>query len=371
LLVPSCLFAIQTILGTGSPALQYAQSIAKRLTERTDLPADLHACRLIPEVRELREAIFEEAAPVLPFLQHQSPQVRVIVLTALEFRKTWRMGQPDVVLRLAQTDREPIIRAAALLALGSVQHRTLIEAMAECLRDPVSDVRRAAAEALLWDTDRRWVWIRHALHQALGDPRFAKDGPLTVATGSFHAQAVADLMAWATESGTLGVRATLTLVDHYSRQLSEQPDPMQIAQLRDQVANPRASAVLRVELAGLLHKRGLLNDELLDQMLHPTNPSSLRLLAVEALLQQRRNEQAIAVLREVARQPNRELSLTAAIMVQKYLHFDMGLELGAPPPPLHSRQAAEVTHRMIQWAQAAGSSSSPASTVATKVVIDW
>jgi len=368
LLVPSSLFAVQTVLGTGAPALRHAQALAKRLAGRTDWPEDLNACRLLPEVRELREAIFEEAAPVLPFLQHRSPQVRVVVLSALEFRKTWRLGQPDLVLCLAQTDPEPIVRAAALLALGSVHQRMLIEAMAECLRDPAPEARRAAAEALFWDNDRRWIWIRHAVHQALGDPRFGKDGPLTVATGSFNQQAVADLTAWATENGILGVRATQTLVDHYSRQLAEHPDPMQVAQLRDQVANSRAPAVLRVELAQLLHGRGLLTESLQEQMLHPSNPSPLRLLAVEALLQQRKNEQAVGVLRDVARQPNRELALTAAVLVQKYLHVDLGLELGVPPPPLHSRQAAEVTHRIIQWAQTSAATSSKAP---TKAGMEW
>jgi hypothetical protein len=370
LLVPTCLFAVQTIMASGAPALQHARVVANRLTTRKDWPTDLIACRTLPDVRELREAIFEEAAPVLPFLQDPSPQVRLVVLAALEFRKTWRQGQPDLVLRLAQSDPEPAIRAAALLALGSVQQRVLTEGMAECLRDPSADVRHSAAESLLWDTDRRWIWIRQAVHEALADPRFAKDGALTVATGTFNPQAVVDLTAWATENGTLGIRATQTLVDHYSRQLSTQPDAMQVANLRDQVANSRAPAVLRVELASLLQKRGLLTEELLEQMLHPSNPSPLRLLAVEALLQQRRQDQAVSVLSDVARQPNRELALTAAVLVQKYLHVDMGLELGAPPPPLHSRQAAEVTHRIIQWAQAS-SSSSHASTAVTKAGIDW
>src|SRR5262249_53112660 len=333
-------------------------------------PNELNACRHLPEVRKLREAIFYEAGPVLPYLQHPWTQVRMVILTALEFRKTWRTGQPEQVLALAQSDPAAPIRAAALLALGSLAERLIIETMAEWLRDPSPEVRRAAAEALLWDIDDRWTWIRNAVHEALADPRFVNDGPLTVAAGSFSPLAVADISAWATENGPLGMRSTETLVGHYRQQLSEQPDPLQVANLRDQVASIRPPAVLRVELAQLLHSHNLLTDELRELMLHPDNPSSLRLLAVESMLQINQMEPAMEVLRDVARQPNRELALTAAVLVQKYLHVDMGLQLGAPPPALHTRQAAEVTHRVIQWAHTANHNVA-ASTASTKAVIDW
>src|SRR5205814_9814721 len=65
------------------------------------------------------------------------------------------------------------------------------------------------------------------------------------------------------------------------------------------------------------------------------------------------DEKSIEVLGQVARQPNRELALQAAIIVQKYLQVDLGLAIGQPPPALHTRQAAEVTRRVIQWAEQA------------------
>ena len=37
-------------------------------------------------------------------------------------------------------------------------------------------------------------------------------------------------------------------------------------------------------------------------------------------------------------------------MVQRRLGVDLGLALGEPLPPSHSRQAAEVTRRLMQWA---------------------
>jgi hypothetical protein len=370
LVTPACLFAVQSIAASGAPALRHARILAQQLARRAEWPADLNACRQMPEARALRDSIFYEAAPVLPYLKHPCVQVRMVVLGALEFRKTWRQGQPEMVLELAQSDPVPVIRAAALLALGSVPQRQLVETMAESLRDPSPDVRHAAAEALFWDIEHRWVWIRTPVHQALSDPRFLKDGPFTVTTGCFTPQAVFDISAWATENGPLGIRSTQTLVEHFRQILSEAPDPSHIASLRDQVSSPRTPAVLRVELAQLLHTHRLLTEELLEQMLHPNNPSSLRLLAVESLLLQHQTEQAVEVLRDVARQPNRELALTAAILVQKHLHVDMGLQLGAPPPALHTRQAAEVTHRVIQWAQNAAIEDA-ASTAGTKAVIEF
>ena len=37
-------------------------------------------------------------------------------------------------------------------------------------------------------------------------------------------------------------------------------------------------------------------------------------------------------------------------MVQRRLGVDLGLGLGQPLPPLQSRQAAEITRRVMQWA---------------------
>src|SRR5207245_2400893 len=127
--------------------------------------------------------------------------------------------------------------------------------------------------------------------------------------------------------------------------------PQLIAQLRDVVSNPRAATVLRVELARLLQEYGQLAEEVLLCLLEPTNPSPLRLMAVEAMMLTFPSEQAVDALREVAKQPNRELAMSAAVIVQRYLQIDMGLALGEPPPPLHTRQAAEVTRRVIEWAK--------------------
>jgi hypothetical protein len=89
----------------------------------------------------------------------------------------------------------------------------------------------------------------------------------------------------------------------------------------------------------------------LEGLLESANPAPLRLLAAEALLAEGgRSRAAVAALRDLARLPNREIALEAADVVQRRLGVDLGLALGEPPPPNHSRQAAEVTRRLMQWA---------------------
>lgn len=352
-IVPACLFAVQAIVASGAPALRKARMLAGHLQNRSKWPQELRDCRSLPEIAPLREAVRSEAAPVLPLLSDPRPQVRVAALAALEYRKSWRTGQPEIILTLATSDPEPEVRAAAVMALGNVQQRLLLEEICTCLLDPSPQVRHATVEALLWDCERRWIWVRHAFHEALGDVRFAKDGPLSIMSGQFNAQAVSDLAAWATEIGPLGVRATQTLALHYSQRLAENPEPNLIAQLKEHVVSPRSSAILRIELANLLHKYDQITPDILDCLLDSANPAPLRLLAVETMLQQGIAGSAVEVLRQVAKLPNRELALNAAVIVQKHLHVDLGLAIGQPPPPVHTRQAAEVTRKIIAWASEA------------------
>ncbi len=62
------------------------------------------------------------------------------------------------------------------------------------------------------------------------------------------------------------------------------------------------------------------------------------------------HSEALAALHDLARLPNREIALATAEVVQRCVGIDMGLALGEPSPPLHSRQAAEVTRRVMSWA---------------------
>lgn len=350
LIVSLIVFAMQILVDSGAPERRRAQMLAKRLADRRDWPADLANCRTLSEVKALREALRLDATPALQLLGHPRPQVRIAALAALEFRKYWRAGQAQLIFKLAQQSPEPIVRAAALSALANVDDRVLVEQLAEYLQDPSGEVRRAAQEALLWDMGTRWAWIRHAVRRTLADSAHVDDGPFLPAGQFLSVEAVKDLTAWAAEKGVLAVRAAQTLGVHYGRALNEQGDPELRDDLRRQLADSHAPIPLRIELAHLLHQNGFLDHELQEALIDPVNPAPLRLLAAEALLELAEHPAAVAALRDVARLPNREISLATANVVQRMLGVDVGLPLGQPLPPLQSRQAAEVTRRVMAWA---------------------
>jgi HEAT repeat protein len=350
LVVPLTVFAKQMLSESGASALRQARVQAQRLVHRRHWPADLAACRQLPEVKALREALHVDAAPALEMLSCQRPEVRVAALAALEFRPRWRRGQAEIVLQLAQRGPEPAVRAAAIAALANVNDRTVIEILAEFLRDPCWEVRRAASEALLWESDRRWPAIRHAVRRSLADPTFKDDGPLAPDAQLLGPEAVADLTAWAAEKGLLGMRAAASLGVHYRRVLADRPDPDLVASLRQQLANPHAPPALRMELACLLKNGDALDPGLLEKLLDPANPAPLRLMAAESLLSRAEHPEAQSALRDLARLPNREIAVATADVVQRRLGVDLGLPLGQPLPPVHSRQAAEVTRRVMVWA---------------------
>jgi hypothetical protein len=351
LLVPLAVFALQTLADSGAPALRHAQLLAQRLATRRDWPADLWDCRELPEVKAFREALHPiDAAPALNLLGHARPAVRVAALAALEFRRDWRPGQVDCVQQLAQQSSEPAVRGAVICALANVDDRLLVETLAEFLLDDSGQVRQVALEALLWKLPERWTWIRQAVRRSLAHPDFENDGPLHCESRQFPAEAVADLKAWAAQKGVLAMRAAQTLGGHYRAVLNDQPDEALIQELRRQLADPQAPPALRLELARLLHAHEEWDDSLLDDLLRPINPASLRLWAAEILMAGGASRQALATLYDVARLPNREIALATAEVVQRCLNVDLGLPVGQPLPALSSREAAEITRRVIFWA---------------------
>jgi HEAT repeat protein len=354
LVVPILAFGLGTLTDSGAPAIRRARLLAQRLAARKDWPSDLAACQSLPEVKAFREALHIDATPALALLEHKRPEVRVAALGALEFRKDWRPGQAEYVLRVAQIAPEPPVRAAAVGALGNLEDRLVVEALANFLRDQSWEVRQAATEALLWDTERRWPWIRYAVRRTLADPLLANDGPLRHNGNLLSPEAVNDLNSWATEKGLLASRAALTLGAHYGRALGERPDDTLLPTLRHQLADSHTPPVLRIELARLLWNSRELDRGLLLQLLDSSNPAPLRLIAVEALLGEDRDQpgsaEAMGALRDLARLPNREIALATAELVQRRLGVDVGLRPGEPLPLLHSRQAAEVTRRVMMWA---------------------
>src|SRR5262249_41767328 len=95
LVVPLGFFALQSLRESGAPALRRARQLASQLANRREWPADANACRALPEVKALREALHVDASPALALLKHPKAQVRLAALAALEFRQNWRRGQPE------------------------------------------------------------------------------------------------------------------------------------------------------------------------------------------------------------------------------------------------------------------------------------
>jgi hypothetical protein len=349
LVVPLLLFARQCLRESGASALRRARLLARRLLARRNWPAELQACRLLPEVRALRDALQIDASPAFPLLSDPRPQVRIAALAALEFRQNWRPHQPDVVLQLAQRAVEPEVRAAAINALANLNDRLIVEALAAFLCDASRLVRKSVAEALLWNTEEHWQWVRLAVHKALADPAGKDDGPLRHDGSVFISEAVTDLTAWAAEKGTLALRAALTLGAHYNQVLLLGGHAV-VADLRRVLSDVHAPVMLRLELARVLGQHRELDATVLRDMLSPSNPAPLRLIAVEELLQHGDSTEAVAALHDLARLPNREMALTIADVVQRRLGVDLGLPRERAYPPLHSRQAAEVARRVLVWA---------------------
>ncbi len=120
------------------------------------------------------------------------------------------------------------------------------------------------------------------------------------------------------------------------------------------LANRQTPAPLRLELGRLLQKHQEFEPHVLKELLDPANPAPLRLIACETILAELTDgplhTAAVSALRDLARLPNREIALAAADVIQRRLGVDLGLGIGQPLPPLHSRQAAEITRRVMQWA---------------------
>jgi hypothetical protein len=352
--VPILVFGYQTLVESGAPVMRLANGLAHRLANRQDWPTDLMQCRSLPEVKAFRATLAFDAAPALALLQHPRVEVRVAALAALEFRKDWRPGQAELVMQIAQRAEEPPVRAAAVLALGNLDDRLMIETLAQFLNDPNREVRRSAVDALLWESENRWSWIRFAVRRTLSDPLFKDDGPLLPEGQLLMPEVVKDLTAWCAEKGLISARAAETLAAHYNRMMCEQADPNLVTFLRQQLADPQAPAILRLELGRVMQVHEELDDKLLEQMLDPGTPATLRLIACETILSQEKQTLlrtiAISGLKDLARLPNREIALGTADVVQRRLGVDLGIGLGQPLPPLNSRQAGDVIRRLVAWA---------------------
>lgn len=348
------LVALHDLSRTGSELLRRANRTAGRIATRTQWPVQLVDCRTVPEVTALRDAIRDEPGPALALLGDPRPEVVVAALAALEFRQAWKPGEAELVLQAARLSPEPAVRATAAYALAGVDTAELICGLAGFLRDPAPEVRAAAAEALLWDGDRRWPVAREAVREALAAPNLANDGPLFTDSPRLPAAAVADLTTWAAENPPLARRATLTLIEQHRRSLADADRPELASELGAQMLHHDTPPGLRVELAALLRDHYLLSSDLLDRLTNPDQPGPMRLFAAEVMLRANPNDpDGVDVLRGLARQPNRELAVQIGGILQHVLGLELGLSPSGELPTPHSKAAADVARRVLAWANGA------------------
>jgi hypothetical protein len=348
------LLAAHDLTRIGAEPLRRANKWCRRISARTDWPVPVADCRMVAEAVALRSAVREEASPALALLSDPRPQVQAAALGSLEYRPHWRPGEAELVLRVAQKSPEPGVRVAAAYALAAVDTADLVEGLAGFLRDAAPEVRRAAAEALLWDGERRWPLAREAIREALNDPKIAADGPLFEGTARLPAAAVCDLTIWAAEAPPLSSRAVLTLAEQYHCGLNDPDRPELGSELVTMMLSLETPPGLRVELAALLRDHHLLTPDVLDRLTNLDQPGPIRLFAAEVMLRANPNDpDGIDVLRGLARQPNREMAVAVAGILQNVLGLQLGLPLDGEIPVPTSKLAAEVARRVLAWANGA------------------
>ena len=350
LVVPLVFFALQCLRDSGATTIRRARHLAARLQARKDWPADLMQCRFLPEVKALRECLHIDASPAIEMLSDNRPSVRVAALAALEYRLSWRPGQAEMILQLARRAQEPEVRATAVNALANAEERGMVESLGELLRDRSALVRQTATEALLWNSEQRWYWLRDLIRNALNDANCQGDGALRLGGNALTPETLNDLHAWCAEKGLISQRAALTLGAYYGQMLAVGGTPGLADRLRRYLLEVATPAMLRVELARLLTDHQELDAGPLRQLIQSTMPAPVRLIAAERLLAAGSSPEAVAALHELARLPNREIALATAEVVQRALGIELGVPRDQGLPAVHSAAASDIARRVLSWA---------------------
>jgi len=349
LLIAVGLYAYHDMIRSGTEPLRRANKWSRRIIARKVWPPDLADCRIVPEAVALRNAMLTEPAPALSLLSNTRPEVQAAALGALEHHAHWRPGEAEMVMRHAHKNTEPAVRAAAVFALAGVETADLITELATFLRDPSAEVRLATAESLMWNSESRWPFVREAVKETLADPRLVNDGPMFTTAGRLPAAAIADLITWSAEHPPLARRAILTVVEHFHGDLLNAERPELANEIATMMLSNETPPALRVELAGLLRDHHMLTPDLLDRLTNLNQPAPIRLFAAELMLRLNPHDpDGVDVLRGLARQPNRELAINIAGVLQKILGMDLGLPSGEIQP--QSKIAADVARRVLAWA---------------------
>lgn len=348
------LFAIHDLIATGAEPMRRAKSCTRRLLARRKWPPHLTECRTLPEVQELRDSLRDSASPALALLSDPRAEIQAAALAALEYRQSWLPGEAELIMKVGLASPEQAVRAVAAYALAGVHSEEHVSGLATMLRDPAPEVRRAAAEALLWDGDRRWPLASSAVHAALADAKQKFDGPLFAGGLRLPQAAIDDLTQWAGERPPTAGRAIEILIDQYHRGLTDSNRPELASNLARQMLDTDTAPALRAELASLLRDHQMLTPELLDRLTNTDQPGPLRLLAAEVMLKLNPNDpDGLDVLRGLARQPNREMAMAIGGILQNILNLPLGLPAGGQLPAAGSKMAAEVARRVLAWANGA------------------
>ncbi len=351
LLVPVGLLFAHDLARTGAEARRQARRHVSRLRRRRDWPDDPAQIPRLPDVRALRDVVARDPSPLFGLFNDPRAEVRMAAFAALEGRKHWRPSEIAIVLHKLHQMTEPAVRAVAITALAPASEPNTALELASFLRDPEPSVRLAAIRAALTNPGQRWAVVRESVRAYLADPRFASDGGLPGSASRLPAVAVCDLTAWAMEPEPLGSRAIRALIEHFAHRLRGEIDYDLVSDLSGQIIDPNTPAGLRVEIAHLMRTFQLLTPDLLDRMTNSDQPGPIRLLAAEAMLAQNpADSDALDVLRGLGRQPNRELALGVAKVLQQQLGFDMGVP--ADRLALQSKAAGDIVKRVLQWATA-------------------
>jgi len=351
-IIATVLLAIHDLYRTGAEPRRRARKWCGRLQARRDWPRDSADLRRLPEVYALRDAAEIEPGPIFDLFRDPRAEVRGAAFAAFIGRPSWRPREAVAVLEEARKTPEPEVRAIAVAALGGIDDPAVTSGLISFFQDPSAVVRSAAVTAALVDGGQRWNMARDGVRAMLADPQ-GRDASLPGAAGALPVVAICDFTVWAFEGDPLGARSVRTLIEHYNRVLQTTGDYDLITDLTNQALDPATATVLRVELAGLLRSLGLLTPELLDRMTNADQPGPVRLLAAEAMLVvDPDHPDGLDVLRGLGRQPNREMALSIAGILQHRLGFDMGLT-GEPLPPT-GKPAGDVAKRVMAWAVGRG-----------------
>jgi len=349
ILVAIGLWMVHDLTKSGVEPRRRAKKLTQKLLVRLRWPNTVMEFEEIPEVRQLHAAVRIDPSLAFVLIEDPRPDVRIAGLMALQGRPYWRWDEASVVLKVARSAREPEVRALALAALYNAAGGEFLRGLAPFLKDSSPDVRRVALETMLVDGERRWGYIREAIRSTLVDPALVSDGPLLGAAGRLPAVALCDLTGWAVEPAPLAERSVRTLLAHYDLALRNQQNVVLPTELSRQITEEATPAILRVELAHLMRRRGCIPTEQLDRMTDADQPGPIRLLAAEIMLTNDPNDQSgLDVLRGLGRQSNRDTAFAIARILQNIVGIDFGL----PPPGIAPtpKQSVDLTKKVAAWA---------------------